>query len=314
MLFDLNNLQKSYGNFEALKGITLQITEGSVGLLGPNGAGKSTLIKSLLGLLELNGGSARVLGYQLPEEAHQIRQAIGYMPENDCYLPYMSAVRYVALMGELSGMPRSEAFSRAHQTLHYVGLGEARYRKLSGFSTGMKQRVKLAQALVHGPDLVFLDEPTNGLDPQGRDEMLALIGDVKARGISVVLSSHILSDVEQVCESVIMLNHGKLIHCGPIAQMTAGEEREVIEIETRDQNERFAQLLSARGFSVEAAGLRLSVQLHAPLKAQDLLDLAIEEDIQIRYFMPGELTLESAFLSLLEEDARQTAPRDIGAA
>lgn len=307
MLFDLENVQKSYGNYEALKGITLQIKEGSVGLLGPNGAGKSTLIKTLLGLIELTGGSARVLGFRLPEDAHKIRQAIGYMPENDCYLPYMSAVQYVSMMGQLTGMPAAEAFSRAHQTLHYVGLGEARYRKLGGFSTGMKQRVKLAQALVHGPRLVFLDEPTNGLDPQGRDEMLELIGDVKARGISVVLSSHILHDVEQVCESAIMLDQGALVYCGPIAELKSGGQQRIVEVETKDANDRFAELLKARGFSVETQGLRLRVRLHEPLTSDGILELALAEDIQVRYFMPGVLTLEKAFLGRLDEHAHKAA-------
>lgn len=307
MLFDLENVQKSYGNYEALKGVTLQIKEGSVGLLGPNGAGKSTLIKTLLGLIELTGGSARVLGFHLPQDAHKIRQAIGYMPENDCYLPYMSAVQYVSTMGQLTGMPRAEAFSRAHQTLHYVGLGEARYRKLGGFSTGMKQRVKLAQALVHGPRLVFLDEPTNGLDPQGRDEMLALIGDVKARGVSVVLSSHILHDVEEVCESAIMLDQGALVYCGPIAELKRGGQQRIVEVETKDANDRFAELLKARGFSVETQGLRLRVQLHEPLTSDGILELAVAENIQVRYFMPGMLTLEKAFLGRLDAHAHQVA-------
>lgn len=305
MLFDLQNVQKSYGNYEALKGITLQIQEGSVGLLGPNGAGKSTLIKTLLGLIKLNGGGASVMGYRLPEDAHKIRQAIGYMPENDCYLPSMTAVSYVSMMGALTGMPRAQALSRAHETLHYVGLGEARYRKLGGFSTGMKQRVKLAQALVHGPKLVFLDEPTNGLDPQGRDEMLDLIGDVKSRGISVVLSSHILYDVERVCESMIMLNHGELIHVGTIAALKADRQKAIVEIETKEQNARFAEILKARGFSVQEQGLKLQVRLIAPQTLQGLLDAAIEEDIQVRRFMPAELTLEKAFLGLLDDHAHK---------
>ena len=305
MLFDLQNVQKLYGNFEALKGISVQIEEGSVGLLGPNGAGKSTLIKTLLGLLQMSRGSASVLGYRLPEQAHKIRQAIGYMPENDCYLPYMTAVRYVSLMGELTGMPKAHAFSRAHETLYYVGLGEARYRKLSGFSTGMKQRVKLAQALVHGPNVVFLDEPTNGLDPQGRDEMLELIADVRSRGVNIVLSSHILYDVERVCDSVIMLNQGELVHYGPIEELKSGGAETVIEIETKEQNEALRNALVSRGFDAQEEGFRLKVRLGADDDAQAIFDVAIEEDIQIRHFMPGELTLEKAFLGLLDEHETQ---------
>src|SRR5690606_27800091 len=188
-----------------------------------------------LGLLDFSSGSASVLGCRLPDEALKVRQLVGYMPENDCYLPYMTAVQYVSFGGELAGMPRAEAFRRAHEVLYYVGLGEARYRQLSGFSTGMKQRVKLAQAIVQGPKLVFLDEPTNGLDPTGRDEMLDLIEDVKSRGINVLLSSHLLPDVERVCDYVIMLNQGAIIFQGAMTELKSGGEA-MIEIETKDQN------------------------------------------------------------------------------
>ncbi len=298
MLFDLENVQKFYGQFQALSGITLKIDSTSVGLLGPNGAGKSTLIKTLLGLLTISSGSAEVLGYRLPEDADKIRRATGYMPENDCYLPYMTAVQYVAFSGQLSGMPRSEAFRRAHETLYYVGLGEARYRKLAGFSTGMKQRVKLAQALVHGPKLIFLDEPTNGLDPKGRDEMLQLINDVKARGVHIVLSSHVLLDVEEVCDTVIMLNAGQLVHVGPISELKSGGDL-VLEVDTHNANETLKKLLEQNGFRVQVNGLRLKVYLDETHTDQDVLRIAVNADIQLRHFMPGELTLETAFLGMI---------------
>lgn len=300
MLFDLDNVHKHYGDYHALKGITLRVPEGSIGLLGPNGAGKSTLIKSLLGLLTLSSGSAAVLGHRLPDDALKIRQLIGYMPENDCYLPYMTAVEYVSFGGELAGMPRAEAFRRAHEVLYYVGLGEARYRQLSGFSTGMKQRVKLAQALVQGPKLVFLDEPTNGLDPTGREEMLDLINDVKARGVNIVLSSHVLPDVEHVCESVIMLNQGGLVHYGPIDELKKGGNQ-VVEVETKDQNAAFAKVLAHKGFGVVEDGLRLKITVPEGAQRDDILRLAVDQKIQIRHFMPAELTLESAFLGLMAE-------------
>lgn len=302
MLFDLENVHKHYGDYHALKGVTLQVPEGSIGLLGPNGAGKSTLIKSLLGLLSFSSGSATVLGFRLPDEALKIRQAIGYMPENDCYLPYMTAVEYVCYGGELAGMPRKDAFRRAHEVLYYVGLGEARYRQLSGFSTGMKQRVKLAQALVQGPRLVFLDEPTNGLDPTGREEMLDLINDVKARGVNIVLSSHVLPDVEHVCESVIMLNQGALVHYGPIDELKTGG-KEIVEVETKDQNDAFKKLLADHGFAVTTEGLRLKISVPPEATRQNILSLAVANDIQLRHFMPAELTLESAFLGLMGSDA-----------
>ncbi len=300
MLFDLENVHKYYGDFHALKGVSMRVPEGSVGLLGPNGAGKSTLIKTMLGLLRIKSGSAEVLGYRLPDQAEKVRQATGYMPENDCYLPYMTAVQYVSFSGQLAGMPRSEAFRRAHEVLYYVGLGEARYRKLSGFSTGMKQRVKLAQALVHGPRLVFLDEPTNGLDPQGRDEMLSLVEDVKRRGVNVVLSSHLLPDVERVCDAVIMLNQGKLVHFGSIDELKEGGAS-IIEVETKNQNDAFQKVLSDAGFQVAAEGLRLKVTVPEGDSGQSILQAAVQNDIQVRHFMPGELTLETAFLGLLEQ-------------
>lgn len=299
-LFALDNLQKQYGAFQAIKGLTLRIPEGSVGLLGPNGAGKSTLIKTLLGLLGFSGGSASVLGLRLPDEAAKIRQLTGYMPENDCYLPYMTAIEYVSFGGRLSGMPTAEAFRRAHEVLYYVGLQEARYRQLSGFSTGMKQRVKLAQALVHGPKLVFLDEPTNGLDPKGRDEMLDLIGDVKARGVNVVLSSHLLADVERVCDHAIVLNAGEIVFSGSIDTLKNNDER-VIEIETKEQNAQLADALKADGWRVEQVGLRLKVWLGEGQTERELLAAAVAAEVQIRHFMPGELTLEAAFLHIIDE-------------
>lgn len=300
MLFDLQNLQKSYDRFEALKGITLTTDAQAVGLLGPNGAGKSTLLKVLLGLLPISAGSASVLDLRLPEQAREIRRAIGYMPENDCYLPYMTAVDYVSFNGQLCGMPTREAFRRAHEVLFYVGLGEARYRKLGSFSTGMKQRAKLAQALVHGPRLLFLDEPTNGLDPAGRDEMLTLIEDVKDRDIRIVLSTHLLPDVERICDHVIMLNEGRLIHTGPIDALQSSEE-ELIEVQTHLENERFQELLEKAGFQVLADGDRLKISLPAGKTPQAILELAIDAKIQIRHFMPERLTLETAFLRLLDE-------------
>jgi ABC-2 type transport system ATP-binding protein len=301
-------LRKRYRDREVVRDFSLRLEAGEVvGLLGPNGAGKSTLIKTLLGLLELTSGSAVVLGHRLPGEARQIRRLIGYMPENDCYLPYMTAIEYVAFNGQLCGMPRAEAFRRAHEVLYYVGLGEARYRKLQGFSTGMKQRAKLAQALVHGPKLIFLDEPTNGLDPKGRDEMLQLVEDVKRRGVAIVLSTHLLPDVERVCDSVILLNQGQLVHYGTIAALK-DDGRRIIELETKDANERFEKLLAKQGIDVEREGLRLKVLLKPGQDEDALLRIAVDADIELRHFMPAELTLETAFLSLL--DHHQAAQRE----
>jgi ABC-2 type transport system ATP-binding protein len=304
VLFSLDNLTKRFGALEALAGLTVDVERGAVGLLGPNGAGKTTLIKLLLGLLEPSSGTGRVLGHRLPDEAQTIRQKVGYMPENDCHLPYLSAVDFVTMSGRLSGMPKSEAFRRAHQVLHYVGLAEARYRELSGFSAGMKQRVKLAQAIVHGPELVFLDEPTSELDPSGRDEMLELIEDIKSRGIGVVLSSHLLHEVEQVCDAVLMLDQGRLVHYGPLSELKSGGGGRV-EIRTREQDDKLASALRTDGFEVDHEGRSIEVQLGPDESPRQLLEAAVESGVQIRHFMPQELTLETAFLQLLDgEDSR----------
>ena len=306
MLFELNNLRKSYGPFQALKGLTLKLDSQATGLLGPNGAGKSTLLKSLLGLLPFEG-SAQVLGMSLPEQALEVRRSVGYMPENDCYLPYMTAIDYVSFNGQLCGLPAKHAFRRAHEVLFYVGLEEARYRQLGGFSTGMKQRAKLAQALVHGPKLLFLDEPTNGLDPAGRDEMLELIEDVKTRDIAIVLSTHLLPDVERICDSVMMLNEGSLVHCGPLDALQTGEE-ELIEVQTHLKDQVFKEHLEAANFEVVSEADRLKVRVPSDKSLDDLLRLARDKDIEIRHFMPERLTLETAFLRLLDEANASPAP------
>lgn len=300
MLFDLENLQKNFDHLAALKGVTLQMEADAVGLLGPNGAGKSTLLKVLLGLLPASGGSAKVLGMSVPDDAQAIRRAVGYMPENDCYLPYMTAIDYVSFNGQLCGMPRKQAFRRAHEVLFFVGLEEARYRKLGSFSTGMKQRAKLAQAIVHGPRLLLLDEPTNGLDPQGRDEMLSLVEDIQARDVHVVLSTHLLPDVERICDSVMMLNAGELIHAGTIADLQRGEQ-ELLEVRTHLSDDEFRDHLEAANFEVIDDEGRLKIRILAEQSPDDVLQLAVDKDIQIRHFMPERLTLETAFLQILHE-------------
>ena len=208
--------------------------------------------------------------------------------------------------GQLAGMPRAEAFRRAHEVLYYVGLNEARYRKLSGFSTGMKQRVKLAQALVHGPRLVFLDEPTNGLDPKGRDEMLDLINDVKSRGVNIVLSSHLLADVERVCEKVIMMNQGEIVHAGEIEALK-DDGKNVFEVATKTQNAELKALLEEQGLDVLEEGLKLKITLPSDDDGQLILKTARENDIQLRHFMHAELTLEAAFLGIINKHSHAEA-------
>src|SRR3989440_96577 len=216
----LDNVVVEYGRNRALNGVTAAFPRGAVGLLGPNGAGKSTMIKSLLGFIVPVQGRMRVLGLDVATSPIAIRARIGYMPENDAHIPGLTAVQFVAYCGELAGLPRVDATQRAHEVLYYVGLGEARYRNVETYSTGMKQRIKLAQALVHDPDLLFLDEPTNGMDPQGRDEMLELVRDLAHnKGVNLILSSHLLPDVEDTCDDVVVMDKGSIAASGPIAAL-----------------------------------------------------------------------------------------------
>src|ERR1700687_5315665 len=210
----------SSGANAALRDVTMACPAGAVGLLGPNGAGKSTMLKALLGFIVPDQGRMRVLGLDVAVSPLEIRARIGYMPESDAHIPGMNAVSFVAYCGELSGLPRSDAMQRAHEVLFYVGLGEARYRNIETYSTGMKQRIKLAQALVHDPDLLFLDERTNGMDPQARDEMLELVRDLgRNKGVNLILSSHLLPDVEYTCDSIVVMDKGHVAVQGPIASL-----------------------------------------------------------------------------------------------
>src|SRR5258708_28658320 len=213
----LDNVTVVYGKNAALRDVTSSFARGAVGLLGPNGAGKSTMIKTLLGFLVPDRGQMRVLGLDVAASPLEIRSRVGYMPESDAHIPGMNAVSFVAYCGELAGLPAVDAMQRAHEMLFYVGLGEARYRNIETYSTGMKQRIKLAQALVHDPDLLFLDEPTNGMDPKCRDEMLALIHDLgHNKGVNLIVSSHLLPDVEFACDHVVVLSDGAVATAGPI--------------------------------------------------------------------------------------------------
>ena len=224
-LIELENLSRWYGDFHALQGITTRLMPGRIGLLGPNGAGKSTLLKVLLGLLPPSSGSGRVLGHDIRTAGAALRRGIGYMPEADGLVPGLLGVDYVALAGELYGMPRRDARRRAHEVLTYLELEEARYRKLEEYSTGMKQRLKLAQALVHDPPVLLLDEPTSGLDPSGREAMLALLHALGTEhGKSLILCTHILGDVERVCDTVLILDHGRLLRQGGVSELCAARQ------------------------------------------------------------------------------------------
>jgi ABC-2 type transport system ATP-binding protein len=300
MLLDLQAVNRFYGRVHALKDVSLTLSEGSIGLLGPNGAGKSTLLKILIGLLPPSSGSAQVLGFDAAARALDLRQRIGYMPEQESYVAGLDAVELCTYAGELCGLPPPEARERAHAVLAYVGLEDKRYMKVHTYSTGQKQRVKLAQALVHDPDLLLLDEPTNGLDPRGRDEMLALIRELPAkRGCSILLSSHLLPDVEAVCASAILLSEGRVLFSGPIAEMRA-QEGELYEVRVKAEPERLQGALAAAGCQAELEEGTLRVRLPPGHDPDLIFRSALDIGVQVRHLAPLRQTLEAAFLRILQ--------------
>ena len=246
-------LTKRYPGVTALDRLDLQLEPGIIGLVGANGAGKSTLIKILLGLLEPTSGSATVLGYDAARQGVELRQFVGYMPEHDCLPTDVSATEFVAHMAQVSGLPRSAARERTAETLRHVGLFEERYREIRGYSTGMKQRVKLAQALVHDPRIMLLDEPTIGLDPAGRDEMLDLVERTgREFGIAVIMASHLLGEIERVCDHLIVIDAGRLVQSGPIASFT--ERTQVLAVEVEGDSSVLARRLAESGLTVREEG------------------------------------------------------------
>jgi ABC-2 type transport system ATP-binding protein len=302
-LLQFADLHKRYGAYHALKGITLSQPVGAIGLLGPNGAGKSTLLKVMLGLLPFEG-SAAVLGFDVKSDARKLRAKVGYMPERDCYLPGMNAVEFCTYAAELSGLPANEAMQRAQVVLEFVGLGDKRYQKIDGYSTGMKQRVKLAQALVHDPRLLLLDEPTNGLDPDGREEMLALIESLPGRtGCAILLSSHLLHDVERVCQRAILLHEGAIVYSGTIEELRKEGQKDIYEVRVKVDEDKLKRALEARGCRVEDDGGMLAVRVpETEAKPTDFIfAVAAAEGLQVRHLQPRKLTLESAFVRAVED-------------
>jgi ABC-2 type transport system ATP-binding protein len=301
----LDNVVVEYGRNRALNGVTAAFSTGAVGLLGPNGAGKSTMIKSLLGFITPSQGQMRVLGLDVATSPVDIRARIGYMPENDAHIPGLTAVQFVSYCGELAGLPRADATQRAHEVLYYVGLGEARYRTVDTYSTGMKQRIKLAQALVHDPDLLFLDEPTNGMDPKGRDEMLELVRDLAHnKGVNLILSSHVLPDVEHVCDRVIVLDKGKIAAAGPIDALKQPRGRMYeLRVKTHGDLETFFNRLKAAGMECHFTDEDV-VRVFVPGDggARDLFGVAAAEGVQVRHLRPSAPTLEDVFAHAVGED------------
>lgn len=301
MLITAQQINKHFGRVQALRDVTLSVPEGSIGLLGPNGAGKSTLLKILLGLLPASSGSAQVLGFDASARALDLRQRVGYMPEQDCYVAGLDAVEMCTYAGELCGMPTKDARERAHAVLAFVGLEDKRYMKVRTYSTGQKQRVKLAQALVHDPELLLLDEPTNGLDPRGREEMLTLITQLpERRGCSIILSSHLLPDVEEVCERAVLLNEGQVVFSGSIAEMR-GEQRDTYEVRVKARPERLSGALEQAGCKVSGQDGALWVQLPEGSDADLIFATAMKCESQVRHLAPQQQSLEAAFIRLLEQ-------------
>ncbi len=299
----LEDIRFSYGSVEALRGVSLKMGSGAVGLLGPNGAGKSTLLRIMLGFLPPQKGSGQVLGYDITREQRSLRRYVGYMPEDDCLIPGLDAVSFTAFFGELAGMPRGEAMKRAHDVLFYVGLGEARYRLLETYSAGMQQRLKLAQALVHDPKVLFLDEPTSNLDPQGRTEVLELIADIASKkDIAVLISSHILSDIEFLCSSVFILNKGLVAAQGLLADLRQ-TRFDLFELKIIGEDEGFLRRLKDKGCRPEMTedGI-LKIYLPAGLDKMEIVRAAAEEKVQIRQFVKSRTSLEDLFAQTVGVD------------
>ena len=300
MLFQLEGVTKTYGAVTALDNLSLAVPSGAVGLLGPNGSGKTTMIRLLLGLIPVDKGSGEILGMDFRTRQLDIRRVIGFAPENECLFPNVEGVEFVAYAGELGGMSGKDALQRSHEVLDYVGLGEARYRKVESYSTGMKQRLKLASAIIHDPKLLILDEPTNGMDPAGREEILELTRDLAHnKGMSLLFSSHLLPDIERVCDHVVVLGGGKLLTQGSIQQLKQVHSR-CFEVRLKADVVPFARRLTALGCAAEVRDDLLLVQIPDGHSPQMLWEVAAEQRQQIRHLRPQRSTLEEIFLKAVE--------------
>jgi ABC-2 type transport system ATP-binding protein len=302
-MIELDGLEVRLGGRTVLDGLTGELRGNAIGLLGPNGAGKSTLINTLLGFHEPVRGAARVFGLDTRRDRARIRQGIGYMPENDSFIGNMSGVRFVRFMAELAGLPRREALERAHEALFYVGLGEVRYRKISTYSLGMKQLIKLAQALAHGPRLLILDEPTNGLDPMARQRMIQTIQEIRKEGsIRLLISSHLLRDIDETCDEVLILKQGRVAALRNIEEERRSN-RNFIEMETVGSTAEFCERL--RGLGCECASFpdgRVKLVMPDSIEVRDVYVLASENNIEIRRIHRRRDSLEDIFLRAMESE------------
>ncbi len=298
LILTIRDLSVSYGKHKVLENISLELPNASIGLLGPNGAGKSTLIKAILGLLKPDSGSGRFMDFQIGNNDKRIRQYVGYMPESECLIPGFNAIQYVSYCAQLCGMSPREAFKRSHKVLYLVGLGESRYRKLDTYSTGMKQRLKLAQAIVHDPYLLFLDEPTNGLDPDGREEMLNLIRQIsKIEDRCIILSSHLMRDVERCTEYLVIMDQAQIKCQGAIKDLSAGQANR-FRVRVNQDVEVAVRALRENHFTVDHQNPRepeFEVIIPEGRQPRELFKLLIEKGIQIRKLIPRNYTVEEIY-------------------
>ncbi len=311
-LLDLHHISRWYGAHEALRDVSLLLQPGRIGLLGPNGAGKSTLLKILLGLLPPSSGTGTVLGYDLiSANGPALRRAIGYMSEADALIPGLRGAEYVALAGELYGMPRRQAQRRAHEVLTYLELEDARYRQLEEYSLGMKQRIKLAQALVHDPPVLLLDEPTSGLDPAGRDAMLELLRILGSEhGKSLLLSTHLLGDVERVCDTVVILHQGRVLRHGSVAELrTRRQDRYRLYLQGDPKS--FLDAMSLEGARVIQDNGRgeLCVAVPPGFSTRTFFAMAATHELTLRGLQRDDEDLEELFHRVIDENSDATDQR-----
>jgi ABC-2 type transport system ATP-binding protein len=302
-VIELNGLGVQFGNRPILKDLNAALRGRAIGLLGPNGAGKTTLIHTLLGFHPPSTGTARIFGQDIKTHAKEIRASIGYMPERDAFIAKQSCVHFVRLMAELSGLPSDAALERAHESLFYVGLGEARYRTVDTYSLGMKQLAKLAQSIVHGPKLIILDEPTNGLDPPTRARMIRLIREIRDSGMAnILLSSHLLRDVEECCDEILILKEGRLVvYCNLEEERKAN--RKFLEIEMRGDNRAFAEALAGLGCEYAFTNeRRIKLILQEGVDIKDIYRIAAEREVQLRRVNYKRDSLEDIFLKAMEDN------------
>jgi ABC-2 type transport system ATP-binding protein len=300
-VIELDGLGVRFGKRDILSDLKCSLSGRSIGLLGPNGAGKSTLINTLLGFYRPSSGTARIFGHDIRTHIRPIREVVGYMPENDSFIANMTAVGFIRMMAELSGLPAEAALERAHEALFYVGLGEARYRKIGTYSLGMRQLAKLAQAVVHGPKLVILDEPTNGLDPPARQRMIRLVREMRdTREVNILLCSHLLRDVEECCEEVLILKQGRIVHYSNLEEERKANRR-FVELETLGDQDNFAQALEALGCECAIGGHgRIKLVMPERIEIRDIYQLAADREIQLRRLNYRRDTLEDIFLKAME--------------